>query len=56
MISGKIFYTLTSTHIAVSGLTKSWSSKRIDSRQRGSKMEQEGLQRGQRPKAKENDD
>ena len=52
----KLFHTITYSHSAVDGLTKNWSSKRIDSRQHDGKMDQEGLRSGQRPEAKENDD
>ena len=46
------FNTLISPHNAVAELTKSWSSRRTDSRQHNSKTDQEGLQRGQRPEGK----
>ena len=54
--SSKLFHTITSSHSALDGLTKSWSSRKNDSRQCDGKMDQEGLQSGQRPETKENDD
>ena len=46
------FNTITSPHSAVAELTKSWSSKRTDSRPCNSKTDQEGLQSGERPEGK----
>ena len=54
--SSKLFHTITYSQSVVDGLAKSWSSKRMDSKQREGKRDQEGLQSGQRPEEKENDD
>ena len=47
--SSESFNTLIAPHNAVAELTKSWSSRRTDSRQHNKKTNQEGLQSGQRP-------
>ena len=41
--SSESFNTLIAPHNAVAELTKSWSSRRTDSRQHNSKTDQEGL-------------
>ena len=51
-----LFHTITSSRSALDGLTKSWSSRKNDSRQCDGKMDQEGLQSGQGPETKDNDD
>ena len=46
------FNTLISPHKVAAELTKSWSSRRTDSRQCNNKTNQEGLQSSQRPEDK----